>query len=93
MYTIAPGRTADTILATPEWITPKEYTPTRIAPELKFRKQIVPGDRVDIEATLLSLKRGLAKGHAEATVNGEFAYSCDLQCGLPDVMKEFRPTL
>lgn len=58
---------------------------------MKFRRQIVPGDRVDIEAHLYSFKRGLAKGYAEATVNHEFAYACDLQCGLPDVMKQYVP--
>ena len=58
---------------------------------MKFRRQILPGDRVDIEAHLESFKRGLAKGHVEATVDGEFAYSGDLTCGLPDVMKAYRP--
>lgn len=60
--------------------------------KMKFRRQILPGDRVDIEAHLESFKRGLARGHVEASVDGEFAYSGDLQCGLPDVMKVFSPS-
>ena len=58
---------------------------------MRFRKKIIPGDRVDIEAHLKSFKRGLAKGYVEATVNGEFAYAGDLQCGLPDIMRGFTP--
>ncbi len=58
---------------------------------LKFRKKIVPGDRVDIEATLKSFKRGVAQGYAEAKVDGVYAYSAELKIGLPDIMREFVP--
>lgn len=58
---------------------------------LRFRKKIVPGDRVDIEATLKSFRRGVAQGYVEAKVDGEYAYSADLKIGLPDIMREFVP--
>ena len=59
--------------------------------KLKFRRKIVPGDTAIIEATLKSFKRGVAQGHVECTVNGEFALSADLKIGLPDIMREFVP--
>lgn len=61
------------------------------ANNVKFRKKIVPGDRVDVEATLKSFRRGIAQGYVEARVNGEYACSADLRVGLPDVMREFIP--
>lgn len=58
---------------------------------LRFRRKIVPGDRVDIYAKVKRFKRGVAEGYVEATVDGEYAYSADLRIGLPDVMREFVP--
>ncbi len=42
-----------------------------------FRRQIVPGDTLTVKTTLASLKRGIARGTAEATVGEEFACSAD----------------
>ncbi len=58
---------------------------------LRFRRKLEPGDTVIIEAHLKSFRRGVAQGHAEATVGGEFALSADLKIGLPDIMREFVP--
>ncbi|MCR4568372.1 MAG: beta-hydroxyacyl-ACP dehydratase [Pseudobutyrivibrio sp.] len=57
----------------------------------KFKRKIVPGDRLDIEAKLLSFKRGLAKGEVYGYVDGEIACSMNLEVAIPDVMREFRP--
>ena len=56
-----------------------------------FKKKIKPGDRLDIEATLTSYRRGLAKGKSVGLVNGELACSAELMIGIPDFMREFRP--
>ena len=58
---------------------------------LRMRQKIVPGDTMIIEAFLKSFRRGVAQGHAEAKVNGEFALSADLKVALPDIMREFIP--
>ena len=58
---------------------------------LRMRKKIVPGDAMVIEATLKSFKRGIAQGHVEAKVNGEYALSADLKIALPDIMRDFIP--
>lgn len=57
----------------------------------RFRKKIVPGNRLDMEAELHSFKRGLAKGVSKGCVDGELACEAELQIAIPDVMAAFRP--
>jgi 3-hydroxyacyl-[acyl-carrier-protein] dehydratase len=56
-----------------------------------FKKKIIPGDRLDIIATLDSYRRGLAQGKAIGYVNGEIACTIELIITIPDIMREFRP--
>lgn len=57
----------------------------------RFKKKIVPGNRLDIEAVLNSYRRGLAKGTSVGYVNGEVACSAELVIAIPDVLNEFIP--
>ena len=57
----------------------------------RFRKKIVPGDRVDIDAELKSYRRGLAHGRSVGSVNGEVACELSLTVAVPDVMTAFIP--
>ncbi len=57
----------------------------------RFRRKIVPGNRLDVEAELHSFKRGLAKGVSKGYVKGELACQAELQIAIPDVMAAFRP--
>jgi 3-hydroxyacyl-[acyl-carrier-protein] dehydratase len=41
--------------------------------EVKFRRIVEPGDRLDLEVELLQMKRGIVKVAGRATVNGERA--------------------
>lgn len=61
--------------------------------EAVFKKKIKPGDRLEIEATLNSYARGLAKGTSKGYVNGELACSADLVIIVPDVFNKFIPKL
>lgn len=58
---------------------------------MRFRKKIVPGDRLNIDAKLLSFRRGLAKGHVVGYLNDEIACELDLTVTIPDIMTQFRP--
>jgi 3-hydroxyacyl-[acyl-carrier-protein] dehydratase len=51
----------------------------------------VPGNRIDIEATLESYNRGLAKGRVVGYVNGEIACQIELVVAVPDIMTQFIP--
>lgn len=57
----------------------------------RFKRKLIPGDRLDIEATLKSYRRGLAKGGAVGYRNGELACSAELVIVIPDILEEFRP--
>lgn len=39
----------------------------------KFRRQVVPGDRLRLEVTIERFRRGFGKAHGQATVDGELA--------------------
>jgi 3-hydroxyacyl-[acyl-carrier-protein] dehydratase len=41
--------------------------------EVKFRRIVVPGDRLDLEVEVQHMKRSIAKVHGRATVDGERA--------------------
>jgi 3-hydroxyacyl-[acyl-carrier-protein] dehydratase len=58
---------------------------------VRFRKRIVPGDRLDIKANLKSFKRGLAMGVVSSTVDGVDAASAEFVVCIPDVMQSFKP--
>ena len=59
--------------------------------DARFKKKIIPGDRLDIEAELNSYNRGLAKGISKGFVNGEIACSAALVIVVPDVFNDFIP--
>ena len=46
---------------------------------VRFRKQIKPGDRFDMEAELIKLKGPIAKAHARGFVDGQLALSRSLK--------------
>ena len=57
----------------------------------RFKKKIIPGDKLETEAILESFRRGLAKGRAAGYVNGEVACTIELEIAIPDVMREYIP--
>ncbi len=58
---------------------------------IKFKRKIVPGDVLVIEAILKSFKRGIAIGSAQSTVNGEMACNADFVVSVPDILGHFKP--
>ncbi|MDR5659699.1 3-hydroxyacyl-ACP dehydratase FabZ [Serpentinicella sp. ANB-PHB4] len=48
----------------------------------KFRRQVVPGDKLTLEIEMVSLRRGIGKAEAKATVDGELACSATLTFAL-----------
>jgi 3-hydroxyacyl-[acyl-carrier-protein] dehydratase len=61
------------------------------ADKLKFKKRILPGDRLEIETELKSFRRGLAKGIAVGYVDNELACSAEFVIALPDIIEQFTP--
>lgn len=52
--------------------------------EVRFKRQVVPGDVLQFEVTIESMRRGIGKGSALATVNGEVAAKGTLMFALID---------
>lgn len=59
--------------------------------DARFRKKIVPGDRLDVEADLQFFRRGLAKGVSKGYVNGELCCSLSLEIAIPEILTRYRP--
>ena len=58
---------------------------------IKFKRKIIPGDQLIINAMLNSFKRGIAIGCATSTVNGDIACSAEFVVSLPDILSSFSP--
>jgi len=52
--------------------------------KVKFRRQVVPGDQLDLEVTMTRLGERAGKGSGVATVNGETAAQAELMFVLVD---------
>ena len=50
----------------------------------RFRRQVVPGDTLDLEVTLGRMSSRAGKGSGKASVNGDLACACDLLFVLVD---------
>jgi 3-hydroxyacyl-[acyl-carrier-protein] dehydratase len=59
---------------------------------VKFRRKIVPGEKLIIHAKLDSLRRGIAKGSAEGFIDSQTACRADFTVVLPDIINSFKPT-
>jgi 3-hydroxyacyl-[acyl-carrier-protein] dehydratase len=51
---------------------------------VRFRRQVVPGDTLRLEFTIEKIKRSIGKGHGIATVDGEVACEADLLFAMTD---------
>lgn len=63
----------------------KETADIRIN-NLIFRYKVVPGQRLDINATITKWRRGIATGSCECHVNGKLTCSADIEIAVPDLM-------
>lgn len=59
---------------------------------VKFKRKVVPGDVLRIEATLKLFKRGIATGYAESTVDGQAACSAEFVVAVPDILDQYKPS-
>lgn len=56
-----------------------------------FHEEVRPGDRLDIDAQVLSFKRGLCKGKVTASVDGKLVAEMDNTILIPEIFNAFRP--
>ena len=58
-----------------------------------FRKKIIPGDRLEVEAIVSSCKRGICKGSVVGKVEGEVACEGELIVSIPDILRSYLPKI
>lgn len=62
-----------------------------IESKARFKKKIIPGDRLDLSAELDSYARGLARGRVTGSIRGEAACQLEIKAAIPDIMTAFMP--
>jgi 3-hydroxyacyl-[acyl-carrier-protein] dehydratase len=69
----------------------KEKSTLLVSTSSKFRKQVVPGDKLVIEIKVIFWNRGIAKGKCVAYTNGEVACEADMVITIPDILEQYQP--
>lgn len=57
----------------------------------RFRKEVVPGKKFEIDAQVVSWRRGMCNGKVVATVDGEVACEAELLIMIPDIFEQYLP--
>lgn len=65
--------------------------PKLVSFEVKCRKAVFPGDTFNIEANILSWRRGICKGRGVACVDGEIACEASIVLVYPSIMGQYMP--
>ncbi len=58
---------------------------------MKCKREVVPGDKLDIISEVNSFKRGLCKGAGKGYVDGELACEAEMVIIIPDVLNQYKP--
>jgi 3-hydroxyacyl-[acyl-carrier-protein] dehydratase len=58
---------------------------------VRFRKEIIPGDKLEIETQVISWSRGIAKGVGVGLTNGSVACEAEMLITIPEILEEYLP--
>lgn len=56
-----------------------------------FHEEVKPGDRLEMDAQVISFKRGLCRGYVKGYVDGKLACELETTIIIPDVFFQYRP--
>ena len=59
--------------------------------KVRFRKDVLPGEQLVIEANIISWRRGICKGRAIGYTHGEVACEADMLITIPDILDQYIP--
>lgn len=59
--------------------------------KVRFRKEVIPGDRLSIEARIKSWNRGICSGSAVCTVDGTEVSRAEMTITIPEILESFLP--
>lgn len=60
--------------------------------KVKFRKKIVPGDKLEVVAELKSFRRGIASGFVVSSVDESNAASAEFVVCIPEILNSYKPS-
>lgn len=58
---------------------------------VKFRQELMPGMRLDINTRVLSWRRGICEGVGEIRVDGDLACEAEMLITIPEILDGFLP--
>lgn len=58
---------------------------------VRFKKEVLPGETLRIEAYIDSWRRGICKGHATGYTNGQIACEAKMLITIPDILEHYLP--
>lgn len=61
--------------------------------EVKFYKEVKPGDKFEISTNVISWKRGIALGTGSGIVNGELVCEANMKMTIPEILEKFIPKI
>lgn len=59
--------------------------------KVRFRREILPGETLQLQCEVLSWKRGVCKGKGIATVNGKEACVAEMMITIPEILEQYLP--
>jgi len=59
--------------------------------KVRFRKEVLPGEKLVIETNVISWRRGIANGKGVGYTNGEIACEADMLITIPDIFEKYLP--
>ena len=58
---------------------------------VKFKREILPGEKFEIKTTVKSWSRGICVGRGAGYVNGELACEADMTITIPEILEQYLP--
>ena len=62
-----------------------------ISHTVKFKREILPGEKLEIKTSVLSWSRGICKGLGKGFVDNELACEASMTITIPEILKKFLP--
>lgn len=59
--------------------------------EVRFKKEVLPGKKFEIEVEILSWSRGICRGKGIALVDGDVACEANMLIAIPGILEQYLP--
>ena len=63
----------------------------KINTTINSKKEIFPGQKLEIKTKVISWSRGICKGHGQGIVEGELACEANMMITIPEIFTKYLP--